>query len=40
MLCSEVDEPFKILIKTSNTTEYIELDIQKIEAQKIDNPIL
>ena len=40
MLGSEVDKALKILINTSNAAEYIELDIQHIEALRIDNPII
>ena len=40
LLGFEVDKPFKILIKTSNATEYIELDIQNIEAPRTDDPII
>ena len=36
---SKVDKPSEILIKTLNAIEYIELDIQNIEAPKIDDPI-
>ena len=32
LLGTEVDEPFKFLIKTSNTSEYIESNLQNIEA--------
>ena len=40
LLGSEVDKPSKILIKTSNAVEYIELDIQDIEAPRTDDPII
>ena len=36
----EVNKPSKIVIKTSNATEYIELDIQIIKAPRIDDPII
>ena len=36
MLASKVDKPSEILIKISNTTEYIESNIQNIEAPKMD----
>ena len=39
LLCFEVDKPSKILIKTSNAAEYIESNIQNIEALRIDDPI-
>ena len=39
MLGSEVYKLSKILIKTSNRAEYIESDIQNIEAPRIDDPI-
>ena len=34
-LGSEVDKPSKILIKTLNAVEYIELDIQNTEATRV-----
>ena len=37
VLCSQVDKPSKILIKTSNAAKYIESDIQNIETPKIDD---
>ena len=37
---SEVDELSKILIKTSNTTEFIESDVQNIEAPITDDHII
>ena len=40
MLGSEVDKSFEILIKTSNAVEYIESDIQTIEAPRTDDPIV
>ena len=40
LLCSDVDKPREILIKTSNAAEYIESDIQNIEAPLIDDPII
>ena len=40
MLGSEVNTPSKILIKTSNTVEYIKYDIQNIEALRIDDPVI
>ena len=40
MLCSKVDQPSEILIKISNVVEYLELDIQNIEAPRTDNPII
>ena len=36
-LGSNVNKPSKILIKTLNTTKYIELDVQNIEAPRIDD---
>ena len=36
----EVDNPSKFDIKTSSALEYIELDIQNIEAPRKDNPII
>ena len=36
----KVDKPFEILIKKSNKTEYIKLDIQTTEAPRIDNIII
>ena len=39
VLSYEVDKPFKILIKTSNITEYIESAIQNIEVPRIYDPI-
>ena len=40
MLGSEVYKPFKILIKTLNAMEYIESDIQNIEALRKNDPII
>ena len=40
MLASKVDKPSKILIKISNTAEYIESNIQNIKAPRIDDPII
>ena len=40
LLGPEIDKPSKILIKISNAAEYIELDIQNIEAERIDDPII
>ena len=40
LLNSEVDKPYDVFIKTSNAAEYIELDIQKIEAPRIDDPLI
>ena len=40
MLVSEVDKPTKMLIKTSNAMEYIELDIQNTELPRINVPII
>ena len=40
LLGSEVDKVFKILIKTSNASEYIKSDIQNIETPRIDDPII
>ena len=40
LLGSEVDKPSNILIKISSIAEYIESDIQNIEASKIDDPII
>ena len=40
LLCSEVDKPSEFFIKTSNAEEYIEWDIQKIEAPRIENHII
>ena len=37
---TKVDKPLKILIKTSNATEYIESYIQNIEASRVDDPIM
>ena len=36
----EVDKISKILIKASNTAEYIDLVIQNIEAPRTDDPII
>ena len=36
----EVDKLSKILIKTSNAAEYIESDVQNIEATRIDDHII
>ena len=35
-----VDKPSEILIKISNTTELIELDIQNIQAPRTNDPII
>ena len=40
MMGSKVDKSSKILIKTSNVVEYIELDVQNIEAPRTDDPII
>ena len=40
MLCYEVDKPYKVLIKISSAMEYIKLNIQNIEAPRIDDPII
>ena len=40
VLGSKVDKPSEFLIKTLNAAEYIESDIQNIEAPRIDNPII
>ena len=40
MLGSKVDKLSKISIKTSNIVEYIELDIQKIEAPRKNDQII
>ena len=40
VLGSKIDRPSNFFIKTSNAAEYIELDIQNIEALRIDNPII
>ena len=40
MLGSEVDKPSKLLIKTLNAVEYIELDIQNTEPPRTDDPII
>ena len=40
VLGSEVDKPSKNFIKTLNALEYLESDIQNIEAPKIDDLIL
>ena len=40
MMGSKVDNFLKILIKTSNATEFIESDIQNIEAPRTDDPII
>ena len=40
LLGSEVDEPFKILIKTSNALEYIESYFQNTDAPRTNNPII
>ena len=40
LLDFEVDKPSKILIKTSNVAEYIESDIQNIDALITDDPII
>ena len=36
----EVNKPSKILIKTLNVEEYIELDIQNTKSLQIDDPII
>ena len=36
----EVNKPFDFFIKISNVAEYIESDIQSIEASRIDDPII
>ena len=36
----EVDKPFKILIKTLNAVEYIQMNIQNHEGPKTDDPII
>ena len=36
----EVNKPLKISIKTSNVAEYIESDIQSIDAPRIDDRII
>ena len=40
LLASEVDKSSKILIKTLNVIEYIEWNIQKIEALRTNDPII
>ena len=40
MLGSKVDKFFKIWNKTSNAREFIESNIQNIEAPVIDDPII
>ena len=40
LLGSEVDKLSKILIKISNVAEYIELDIQTIDAPRKDDLII
>ena len=40
MLGSEINKPFIFFIKTMNAVEYIELDVQNIEALRIDDPII
>ena len=40
LMGSEVDKIFKILIKSSYASEYIESDIQDIEAPRIDDHII
>ena len=41
LLGSEADKPSKIFcIKTLNAAEYIESDIQNIEAPRTDDPII
>ena len=37
---SEVDKPFKILIKILSAKEYIESDIQNIKALRIDDHVI
>ena len=37
---SQVDKPSEILIKTSNTTEYIESNIHNIEAPRKNDLII
>ena len=36
----EVDKSIKILIKTSNISEYIELDIQSVEVPRTNDLII
>ena len=40
VLGSKVDKLSKILIKTSNEVEFIELDIQKLVVPRTDDPII
>ena len=40
LLCFEVDKPSKILIKILNVVEYIESNIQNIEAPTTNDPII
>ena len=40
LLGSKVDKLSNIFIKTSNAMEYIESDIQNIEAPRVDDPII
>ena len=40
LLRSEVDKPSKILIKTLNAAEYIELDIQNIQTPRTYDRII
>ena len=40
ILGSEVNKPSKVLIKTSNVGEHIELNIQVIKALRIDYHII
>ena len=40
LLGFEVNNFLKILIKTSNAMEFIESDIQNIEASRTDDPII
>ena len=40
MLGSEVNKLSELLIKTSNTTEYIESDTENIKAPRANDPII
>ena len=40
LLVSKVDKPSKILIKTSNAMEYIESEIQNVEALRTGDHII
>ena len=40
LLCFEVDTIFEFFIKTLNAAEYIESDVQNIEASRTDDPII